>query len=661
MSGIFGIYRIDGAPVSGATLEAMGQALEHRGPDAFFNWRKGQTGIGTCLLRTLPEPPFDNSQFVENDEIIMVAADVRLDNRDELISVLGSQTIHSDLDDRGLLRAAYRKWGEGCTEKLEGDFAFAIWDERKRQLFCARDRFGVKPFYYSFRHSRAFAFASEMKGLRVLPDFSDELDENCIAEYLAGIATENESTFYQEIRRLPPGHSVVVRQAGLTLRVYYTLELPEELFLKSDAEYSEAFRGCFITAVKNRLRSHGKVGSMLSGGLDSSSITCVARDLLRHANGANGYLKTFSGVFDEVRECDERDYIESVLDQGGTQGNFVRVDDTGPFAEFDEMLRHQDCAFFAPGLLLHWKVLKQVSMQGINVLLDGFDGDNTVSYGFELHNELARNGRWLALGVELFSHSRLHKTSFVGPMSSLLNHYGINPAISRSRVLNFFRRGVRRVTGSTVNRQSKSISPTGFATYFDNDFRRRTQIDDRVRDWRRTQPQAAKSQREAHLRALRRPAMVQALEVLDHTAAAFGVELRLPFWDRQLVEFCLSLPPQQKLHKGRDRVIFRRAMHDVVPEKIRWRVGKTDFTPSLFHGLLSFDQSRIAYSVRNPTESVMRYISPEKFKALFAELTAGDGLATGSELQQFWRGFALIRWFELTSRDQHALKEVATM
>jgi len=155
--------------------------------------------------------------------------------------------------------------------------------------------------------------------------------------------------------------------------------------------------------------------------------------------------------------------------------------------------------------------------------------------------------------------------------------------------------------------------------------------------------------------------MVQALEVLDHTAAAFGVELRLPFWDRQLVEFCLSLPPQQKLHKGRDRVIFRRAMHDVVPEKIRWRVGKTDFTPSLFHGLLSFDQSRIAYSVRNPTESVMRYISPENFKALFAELTAGDGLATGSELQQFWRGFALIRWFELTSRHQHALKEVATM
>jgi len=155
--------------------------------------------------------------------------------------------------------------------------------------------------------------------------------------------------------------------------------------------------------------------------------------------------------------------------------------------------------------------------------------------------------------------------------------------------------------------------------------------------------------------------MVQALEVLDHTAAAFGVELRLPFWDRQLVEFCLSLPPQQKLHKGRDRVIFRRAMHDVVPEKIRWRVGKTDFTPSLFHGLLSFDQSRIAYSVRNPTESVLRYIRPENFKALFAELTAGDGRATGSEFQQFWRGFALIRWFELTSRDQHALKEVATM
>jgi asparagine synthase (glutamine-hydrolysing) len=294
-------------------------------------------------------------------------------------------------------------------------------------------------------------------------------------------------------------------------------------------------------------------------------------------------------------------------------------------------------------------------------LLDGFDGDNTVSYGFELHNELARNGRWFALGVELFSHSRLHKTRFVGPMSSMLMHYGINPAISRFRVLNLFRRGFRRVTGSMVDRQSKSISPTGFLTYFDDDFRRRTQIDDKVRDWRRTQPQAAKTQREAHLRALGRPAMVQALEVLDHAAAAFGVELRLPFWDRELVEFCLSLPAQQKLHKGRDRVIFRRAMHDVVPDKVRWRVGKVDFTPSLFHGLLSFDQSTISHSVRNPTESVTRYIRPENFNALFAELTAGDGRETGYELQQFWRGFALTRWFELTSRDQYALKEVATM
>jgi len=227
---------------------------------------------------------------------LVLTADACIDNRDELIVTIVTLGLAdrppAEIADSQLILAAYEKWGEYCPEKLLGDFAFAIWDERKQVLFCARDHFGVKPFCYH-QSEQFFVFASEIKALLCLPGVPCQLNEARVADYLEVLFEDKAMTFYQHILRLPPGHSITVGREETRLRSYWSLDPERELRLGSDEEYAEAMR-C-------RLRSAFPIGSMLSGGLDSSSITCVARKLLAQNGGRR--LHTFSAIFESLTRC----------------------------------------------------------------------------------------------------------------------------------------------------------------------------------------------------------------------------------------------------------------------------------------------------------------------------------------------------------------------
>ena len=218
MSGIAGVYYLDGRTVDSADLERMVDILAHRGPDGAAVWCEGSAGLGHRMLHTTPESLHEELPLVSAYGDLALTADARIDNRGELLSALRIDRPHEEVCDSELIIEAYKKWGERCPERLLGDFAFAIWDGRNRRLFCARDHMGVKPFYY-YRSYRLFAFASEIKALLCLPDVPHKLNEVQIADYLLDNYYEDKAvTFYEGILRLPPAHVTSVSHGHSSTR-----------------------------------------------------------------------------------------------------------------------------------------------------------------------------------------------------------------------------------------------------------------------------------------------------------------------------------------------------------------------------------------------------------------------------------------------------------
>ncbi len=310
MSGIAGVFFRDARPARAEAVEAMLAAMKYRGPDGAGVWTEGNVALGCLMLRNTPESRHEKLTKVDRTSRFVLTADARIDNRIELMSRLGIDTHDGCVtDDADLLFKAREKWGDGAPAELQGDFAYCIRDRVKNKLLCSRDGFGVHPFYY-YLSDKLFAFGSEIRPLLRLVDVPARLNETMVGDHLIGMQDDRVITFFEGILRLPPGHSMVVCPANVGIHRYWSLDPNREVRLNSDADYTEAFRELFLNAVSSRLRSSYPVATYLSGGLDSSSVTCAARDILRQAGDA--LLITLSVVYDQVRECDEQKCIDLV-------------------------------------------------------------------------------------------------------------------------------------------------------------------------------------------------------------------------------------------------------------------------------------------------------------------------------------------------------------
>lgn len=228
MSGIAGIFELEGKPASTDDLTRMVQALANRGPDAQTIWSCGNVGLGSCMLHSTPESLHEVFSIELNG--IHITADARIDNRGELISALASgKTFGNPVTDGTLILLAYLKWGEKCVNRLLGDFAFAIWDPAKQQLFCARDHFGVKPFYYSHQVGRRFTFASSIKALGSASRVGHEIDEDKIVKLILEQFDDKSRTFYSGVFRLPPASFLVVNPSGIGRKTYWELDPHREV------------------------------------------------------------------------------------------------------------------------------------------------------------------------------------------------------------------------------------------------------------------------------------------------------------------------------------------------------------------------------------------------------------------------------------------------
>ncbi|KJS17966.1 MAG: hypothetical protein VR69_02790 [Peptococcaceae bacterium BRH_c4b] len=564
MSAICGIYYCGGRPVAPETGAAMMRELGIYHADATGTWQEGQVFFGCHAQHITPEALREILPYHDNMAGLTITADAIIDNRVELCDRLGIDHCYRDgIPDSLLILQAFRKWGQNCLKYLVGDFAFAIWDEKQQELFCAVDPTGTRAFYY-YRSAEIFVFSTLIKPLFVLPEITKEHNETWIADFLAMPSVMHqlnpELTLYQNVRLLPAGHTLTIRPDGAIKQVYWQVERQSELKLKSDGEYEEAFREVLGEAVRCRLRSIRPVGVMMSGGLDSTSVACMAaRELARSSRRLPAFSAApMPGYRDWLPAgslADETPYIEAVREHiGNIDVTYCRSEGKHALSDTDRLLAMLEQPYKTIENSFWIDSIMAVALErNIGVLLHGGAGNVTISWGdFSPYLlSLLRAGQWRRLFYEIRAIARRQRR----PLKAFFKLYRMLLPYDMQKYL------------YRINDRDKKIQDL---LPINPDFARRTSVQERFRrsgyDPLLINRMDSLEARKQHLR----PDFFSHLGVITtKQALAYRMALRDPTMDKRVIEFCLSLPESQYVRNGWDRFLIRRAMTGILPDKVR--------------------------------------------------------------------------------------------
>jgi asparagine synthase (glutamine-hydrolysing) len=543
MCGIWASVGID------ATTAAI-QAVAHRGPDG-QGWESHDSPAGPLLLghRRLSildlsaagaQPmglPGHDLRIVYNGEIYN-----HVELRDELESKGHRFVTRTDTE---VLLAAYAEWGEACLDRMNGMFAFVLWDRRRNRLFAARDRFGVKPLYWWRTETGGVAFASEIKQFATVAGFEARLERSATYDFLAwGVFDHSAATLLAGVRQLRGGEC-----AGLTLdgrgqievRRWYALPRPGSLTMPA-SQAAETFRHLLDDSVRLRLRSDVPVGSCLSGGLDSSAIVCLATRRLQQP------MVTVSACYDDDA-IDERHFIDIVNAARPTRPVHVFPDGADLSTLLDTLVHHQDGPFGSTSVFAQWCVFQAARAQGVPVMLDGQGADEQLA-GYHpaftaYHADLLRTARLSLLMRELAAQRRRHGTGRIWQAAVL----------GRALLPQVGRQALRRLRG--IHRPA----------WLHADFAAGHHV-----------PLPATADLDTLMTSqMQETSLPMLLHYEDRNSMAHGVESRLPFLDYRLVELTVGLGSRHKIVDGETKWILRHAMEAILPPEIRHRQDKVGF------------------------------------------------------------------------------------
>lgn len=466
--------------------------------------------------------------------------------------------------DTEVIVAAYRQWGTDCIPRFNGMFSFGLWDRQKNRLFCVRDRFGVKPFYYYFKEGY-FAFASEIKALIANPEIPCCANPEKIYNYLVnGAIVSDEDTFFEDIHQLPGSHALTLDADG-TFKIwrYYDFEYTTQFTGNHYEEQVEAFRELLTDSIRLRLRSDVAIGTSLSGGLDSSSVVTLANKLLQEEQGIRRDVigdqqRVFCAVY-EGEKFDEKSYMETVIAETGAQGNFTRPTAQKLWQQLERLVWHQDEPFNSTAIFAQYCVMELTRQNGVTVLLDGQGGDEVLGgyhfyYGYYLANAL-RAGRFDRFVSELRGAREIAHV----PWLPTLAITGYNLAPSPLQNLGW------KLAGAKMQ-SNKPISPELITP----DFRSNGSHQIKHNAYPTLAQKLYDDVWNTNLPAL--------LRYEDRNSMAFSIEARVPFLDYRLVEFAFSTSADAHIRDGWTKVLLRDAMKGLLPEKIRMRRDKEGYT-----------------------------------------------------------------------------------
>ena len=534
----------------------MLRALTMYGPDASASETFGPIALGRDLARLLPEDRYDHQPLVGAGGRYALVADLRLDNRDELAADLGVSAGQAAMAcDTQVLLWAVERWGVGAVERLVGDFAFALWDAERHELALARDRFGHRPLFYH-RAGRFFAFATMAKGLHALPEVPYAANAERVIDLVALLPEEGSASVFEGIERVEPGCVLTVSEDGVASRRYW--RAPSRLLrLKRPEDYQEALREVFDKAVSAQLRGTGDVGSQLSGGLDSSSVTATAARLLA---GGERRLIAFTGAPRAGYDVPDapHSYGDETAHAAATAALYpniehvvVRTPPASVLHNIDRlMLLYETPPPNLPNQRWMGAIRDAAKARGLKVLLTGDMGNMTISFdGMQLLNELFWSGRWLRLFQEGAALERAGHRSWLGVAAQLFG------PMTPAPVWRWLVRG-RTVAGETLTTYTALAEAVARSPEFLRKARRRGY--------------------DIGLRP-RSDALGKRLLVIGRSdvgvlrkgnLAGWGLDQRDPTADTRVLDFCLSVPTEQYLRNGVPRALVRGAFADRLPAMV---------------------------------------------------------------------------------------------
>lgn len=573
MCGIAGIINIDPTEISLRKLRIMTDTIAHRGPDGEGHWISddGKTGLGHRRLRIIDLSPAA-SQPMHYMQRYTIIFNGEIYNYIELKNLLSKKgyffNTHSDTE---VLLALYDAEKENCLQLLDGMFSFAIYDSKEKKVFCARDRFGEKPFFYTFKKNNSFVFASEIKALKAYTG-NCSINNQMLYNYLAfGYLDDKKNiseTFYRDIFKLPHSHYIIIDTANVTIQIkqYWKInpdEIDNSITIKQSAE---KFNELFYTSVNRRLRSDVNVGSSLSGGIDSSLIVCVIDDLLKKNKAEHSFAnsafkqKSFSARFPGFKR-DEGAFIQMVIDKTNVEPHFTYPNEETLLNEIDRVAYYQDEPFGGASILAQYEVMKLAKKNDVTVLLDGQGADEILAGYHWYFNVFFRqmegykNGKYKK---EYESYRSLHKHNPVNKEEKKDLEYLIRKLIPGK---------IHSIKKSSAWFDQKINAPFNkdfFAEYADGLFKNPASFSDLNKT-------LYHSSMDGDLQIL--------LRYADRNSMAFSREVRLPFLSHELVEFLFSLPVEYKIHEGWTKWIMRESFSQLLPAKICWRLDKIGYEP----------------------------------------------------------------------------------
>jgi asparagine synthase (glutamine-hydrolysing) len=613
VSGIAGIIRFDGVPVEPAQIAKLTGAMINRGPDGTHHWIKASVALGHCMLRTTPESVEEVQPVTSKDKSVVLVMDGRLDNREELLQSLQSTGMHvRSRTDPELVLGAYQLWGADSPRYLLGDFAFAAWDARRQELFCARDHFGIKPFHY-FSGETFLAFASDEEAFLQLSDVPREPNEDRVAGWLVPIFSLygfDESNL-KGIVKLPPGKTLAVRCTGeKVISTYWQLKPQEEIRFSSDADYEEAFRTVFTEAVRRRMRCLRNPALMLSGGIDSATVAGAAHNIVSQMPSVS--LHTYSMVWDgsspapELEALTETRNIRTIIKGHEQHAQLIAVPSLGGTISVDDL---KEAAFtnahpVAYSILPLEMLYLAASRSGHKIMFDGVDGDTATYAPVRYTSSLLRSGAWREFWAETGQALENH---------TYLRHQSL-PTLLGKNAWDVF-------APSTLKRLKRRISTTAVLAFrsslINPDFAKKIRLAEKLRAWQADDRNFhLLSEQERHIRALFPVTIALGAEGVDLVASRYGIEPRHPWTDKSLIEFYVRLPLRYKVHRGWTKYLVRKATAPWLNHAVRWYTGKFSLGELLWYPLQKASFREIMTSLSRAGGPIGQYVDMGRVSVL---------------------------------------------
>lgn len=562
------------------TIAAMLESIAHRGPDARSTWVNMPVVLGHNRLSiidlsedgTQPMHYFD-SAIVFNGEIYNY-----IEVRAELVKKGYSFKTQSDTE---VILAAYREYGSKCVDHFVGMWAFALWDKLKGELFCSRDRFGIKPFYYILDGDR-FYFGSEYKALKKSPVFSNDLNLDQVSRGLQlGWVCYEDETYYSKLKALPAATNLVYKDGEVLVDKYWDIDSTRKCNLTIEEKYSE-FRKLFLDSIKLHMRADVEVGGCLSGGLDSSAIAASVAKLFPEIN-----FKTFTIYYEGKDEVDERPWVSEVLKENKSLIDYTfSPTEKDLLDNYEKAFYHADVPMAGSSPISQYFVMQLASKHGIKVLLDGQGSDEYLAgymhSFYRLIGGLLIKGKVLKAHTQFYSHAGIQDFSVIKKIDS-----------AAKSILTIFKN-----ENSLYNFEYKNYFP--------------------FLSTNSKQPISLKKFNSSRLNQFLyhltfNTSLPSLLQYEDRNAMAFSIESRVPFLDHRLVEFAFSLNDDDKFSEGITKKILRKGLHDILPKKIMNRTDKKGFvTPGEIKwlrgplkNLIDIKYDKLPFMDRQKTEDVM--------------------------------------------------------